>query len=405
VTLKLDDVCSRITDGKHGDCESEPGSGFYFLSCKDVGNGTISYDAAREITHADFAAAHRRTQLEPHDILITNSGTIGRIALVPDNERTARTTFQKSVAILKPDRSQVSPSYLYYYLAAQMPRLVGFAGGTAQKNLLLRDMRAFVVEMPALRVQRKVAAVLSAYDELLENNNRRITILEELAQMAYRRCFADLPFAVQGPDWAAPSASNDWKSVALEEICSLRRTPYGPSDEALPLLDLARIPRRTLAVGSVGEPGELKTSRIRFEEGDVLFGAIRPYLHKVCLAPFAGVTNTSVLVLRASDKSLSWLLPVVLSSNEAVRWADHHASGTKMPVIKWDVLRSMPVVLPNDRVLARFNQAVAPMLAWIKHTYAVRSRLMQARDLLLPRLISGDIDVGGLDISAAETPA
>ena len=96
----LGDLCSLITDGKHGDCRNEDNSGYYFISCKDVRDGRINYENARQIVHGDFAETHRRTDLKPGDVLLTNSGTIGRLAIAPDDEKTPRTTFQKSVAIL-----------------------------------------------------------------------------------------------------------------------------------------------------------------------------------------------------------------------------------------------------------------------------------------------------------------
>lgn len=114
--IKLGDIAVSITDGKHGDCENAERSGFYFVSCKDIHDGIIDYTNARQITQRDFEDTHRRTKLEPNDILITNSGTIGRMALVKEQEETKHTTFQKSVAIVKPDKEQVLPRYLYYAL-------------------------------------------------------------------------------------------------------------------------------------------------------------------------------------------------------------------------------------------------------------------------------------------------
>lgn len=144
----LKDICHLITDGKHGDCQNEEGSGYYFISCKDVKDGSIDYAGARQITESDYLDTHRRTQLEPNDILITNSGTIGRMALVPDVPETGRTTFQKSVAIIKPNRERVLPRWLYFYLITKKDALIAWAGGTAQKNLLLRDLRAFEAQIP-----------------------------------------------------------------------------------------------------------------------------------------------------------------------------------------------------------------------------------------------------------------
>ena len=98
----LEEITTLITDGKHGDCQDLASSGYYFLSVKDVKDDRLNYEKARQVTQKDFEETHRRTNLEPGDILFTNTGTIGRMAIASANELTRRTTFQKSVAILKP---------------------------------------------------------------------------------------------------------------------------------------------------------------------------------------------------------------------------------------------------------------------------------------------------------------
>ena len=94
-------VCSLITDGKHGDCTDEENSDYYFISAKDIRDGIINYESARQISENDFAETHRRTDLKPGDLLVTNSGTIGRLAIAQDDQRTFRTTFSKKCRNLK----------------------------------------------------------------------------------------------------------------------------------------------------------------------------------------------------------------------------------------------------------------------------------------------------------------
>src|SRR5467141_1777146 len=96
---RLDQLTLYITDGKHGDCENQKNSGYYFISCKDVDGKRIHYENARQITQLDFEESHKRTRLALGDILLTNSGTIGRLAIARDPNLVPRTTFQKSVAI------------------------------------------------------------------------------------------------------------------------------------------------------------------------------------------------------------------------------------------------------------------------------------------------------------------
>ena len=194
--VKLKDITISITDGKHGDCKGQDNSGYYFISCKDVFDGNIHYENARQITEEDFIDADKRTKLAPNDILVTNSGTIGRMALVKDAPKTKRTTFQKSVAIVKPDSTRVFPHYLYYLLKSKVGDFINSSNGAAQKNLLLSTMRDFEMEIEEnLEVQTSIAEVLSRYDALIENYQRQIKLLEEAAQRLYKEWFVDLRFA------------------------------------------------------------------------------------------------------------------------------------------------------------------------------------------------------------------
>ena len=118
------------------------------------------------------------------------------MAVAPLTELTRRTTFQKSVAILKPIPAKVEPRFLYYLLQAERERLIAFAGGTAQTNLLLRDLRSFTVGVPShSTLQRRIAfASFPLTTILIENNTRRIKTLEDMAQMLYREWFVNFRF-------------------------------------------------------------------------------------------------------------------------------------------------------------------------------------------------------------------
>jgi type I restriction enzyme S subunit len=144
----LGDLCTLITDGKHGDCKDETNSGYYFVSVKDLSNGEIIYDKARQITKSDFEETHRRTNLAAGDILLTNAGTIGRMAIVKDLPETTKTTFQKSVAILKPKKGVSKTHYLYLLLKYNLKEIIDLAGGSTQSNLLLGDLRNFEIKFP-----------------------------------------------------------------------------------------------------------------------------------------------------------------------------------------------------------------------------------------------------------------
>ena len=216
-------VCSLITDGKHGDCTDEENSDYYFISAKDIRDGIINYENARQISEEDFAETHRRTDLKLGDLLVTNSGTIGRLAITQDDERTFRTTFQKSVAILKPRSCAISSRFLYYYLAANMKAFIHPAAGAAQKNLLLRDIKAFRIFKPSLYEQDNISSILSNYDYLIENNRRRIALLEEAARLLYREWFVYFRFPGHEHIKIADGLPEGWERLSLGQIAKIKK--------------------------------------------------------------------------------------------------------------------------------------------------------------------------------------
>ena len=179
----LGDLCSLITDGKHGDSVDEINSGYYFISVKDIINGDIIYTNARQITKIDFEETHRRTDLKPGDILLTNAGTIGRMAIVKDLQETNRTTFQKSVAILKPKSDMSNTHYLYLLLKFHLNEIIELAGGSTQSNLLLGDLRNFEIKYPGFdfvtKIEEKVKSIFGMIG-LKGKENQKLEELKEL---------------------------------------------------------------------------------------------------------------------------------------------------------------------------------------------------------------------------------
>lgn len=194
-----------------------------------------------------------------------------------------------------------------------------------------------------------------------------------------------------------------WSVANLEYIAELVKNKFHESQHSnLPLLDLARIPRKSLAINEFGKSDEIKTSRIIFKEGNILFGAIRPYFHKVVMTPCDGVTNVSVFVLKNKDIVGKHYLFNLLFSDEVVAWATQYSGGTKMPVINWEVFKTMKVVVPQREIITEFESMTNNIFNLIKVLNLKNIILKRTRDLLLPKLISGKLDVSNLDIKIRE---
>ncbi|WP_076011022.1 restriction endonuclease subunit S [Alteromonas abrolhosensis] len=163
---RLISICSLITDGKHGNCKDESNSGYYFLSAKDIKGGELIYENSRQINKYEFQEVHNRTNLEPLDICIVNTGaTVGKLALAPFSAKTQKTTFQKSVAVVKVIKPFIVPQYVAIVFEEANKRLLKSSTGTAVNNLLLSTMKQLIIPIPSTEEQLRI---VSKVDELSE---------------------------------------------------------------------------------------------------------------------------------------------------------------------------------------------------------------------------------------------
>lgn len=405
--MALRDISHLITDGKHGDCTDEPDSGFYFISSKDVKDGRINYEEARQITHADFQETHRRTRLEPHDILITNSGTIGRLAVIPDLEITRRTTFQKSVAIIKPNRTIISSKFLYYSFKAQLQYLIDMAGGTAQKNLLLSDLRRFKVRAPRLETQRKIAAILSAYDELIENNKRRIALLEKMAEEIYREWFVRLRFPGHEKVKVVKGIPIGWQMVKAGNAFSftgggtpaklIERYWKGGNVNWFTPSDITSASGIFLERSSdqCTEEGVTHSSARMFPPYSIMLTS-RATIGAIGINRGPACTNQGFITcIPNSTYRMTYLYQWLKLSKPYFQLL---AGGATFAELTKGTFRRIEILTPPQAIMDQFNELELPIFTAIENYQGANQRLVETRDLLLPRLISGKLSVENLDI-------
>ncbi|EJG0938194.1 restriction endonuclease subunit S [Vibrio parahaemolyticus] len=174
--VNLQDITLLITDGKHGDCNNQDGSGFYFLSAKDIQKGKLIYDHAREIVESEFEEVHQRTNLQAGDICMVNTGaTVGKMAIAEEHHLTRKTTFQKSVAVIKCVKPYISSHYIALFLESETPNLLKKSGGSAINNLLLGDLKKKSTPLPPFSEQQKITQKVEALLVICELLKARLT--------------------------------------------------------------------------------------------------------------------------------------------------------------------------------------------------------------------------------------
>jgi len=316
--------------------------------------------------------------------------------------------FPDSVIGFVSNPKQSDVQYVKYYIDFIKFSLQNISHGTTQDNLSLEKMLSFRFPIPNVQLQKKIAAILSAYDELIENNSRRIKILEEMARMIYQEWFVKFRFPgheqakfVESPLGMIPAG---WEVKTLEDVAKdfRRSVQLEFVDSNTPYVGLEHIPRRSIALLDWGKASDVQSMKLSFKKGEILFGKIRPYFHKVAIAPVDGVCSSDAIVISAKNKSLYPLVLMCVSSDEFVGEATQTSNGTKMPRANWNVLLKYKILIPQNTILQLFNESIFNIINNIQNLLLKNRNLRQTRDMLLPKLISGEIDVSDLDIPMEE---
>lgn len=306
-------------------------------------------------------------------------------------------TVNQAIAGLVVDESKADWRFVFYSLLHTREDLTIQAQGAAQQNLNQDLIRQFSISLPDLSTQHHIAAILSAYDELIENSQQRIRILEAMARAIYREWFVELRFPGHENHTLVSSSLGQiprgWKVQKLGEVAEemRRNVPKGELGEPRLYVGLEHIPRRSLALDSWELATELGSNKLEFKKGEVLFGKIRPYFHKVCLAPFDGLCSADTIVVRPRLPELHAIVSACVSSDDFVAVASATANGAKMPRANWEVLRDYELVVPVSKAASTFSTVFAAMTSQQQALVFQVQNLRRTRGLLLPRLLSGEV--------------
>lgn len=421
IKMSLSDITTSIFDGKHGDCTNQEGSGLYFISVKDLREYDIDYTDAREITPTDFQQNYSRTNLENGDTIYANTGdTIGKSLFVKDNPLVSKTSFQKSVAILKPNTSVIEPRYLYYLLKYETPRLRKASSGSGQKNLLLSTMRSFEVSVHDRLTQKRIVAVLGAIDDKIRNNIHINDNLQHQLKLMYDYWFTQFDFPDEnGKPYRASGGAMVWKEQLKREIPLY--WSIGTVSDCVEKISTGLNPRdnfvlgngsiRYITVKNLTTTGSLDFSgcdmideearaivhrRSDISVGDILFASIAPLgrCYLIQQEPTDWDINESVFSIRSkTDKITPEYLYLFFQSDSFIQKATNTSTGSIFKGIRINTLLDTKMIIPELQVCRSFTSAIKPLLAEINNNSAETARLTALRDWLLPMLMNGQATI------------
>lgn len=364
------------------------GDAYPFITPTEMGYGERTADPVRFLSE-EGAASQRRLLLPSGTVSFVCIASIGKACLIREPSFTNQQV--NSVIV---DEERHSPEFLYYLLVSHRDRIKRYASGAATPIINKGDFGEIELTVPPLVTQQHIAAILSAYDDLIENNTRRITILEEMARRLYEEWFVHFRFLgheeVEFIEVDGQSQPSNWAQREVKDIVKRLKngTVYKQKDVA--------------STGSTMVIDQSRAEYLGFHENVadheasascpiIIFGDHTCKMQIVTI-PFSLGPNT-VAFTSAASEALYYLYALVQGAVETREYKRH-----------WTELIKRKVLVANPDLARRYDETVRPMFSMME-TLREQSRNLRAqRDLLLPKLVSGEINVSGTEaeLKAAE---
>jgi type I restriction enzyme S subunit len=319
------------------------------------------------------------------------------------------------VARIRPIQS-VSVHYIYYIIASYefTEHIKSVTTGTVVPHISANQIKAFKFLLPNLHTQINVGLFLSALDDRITLLRETNATLEAIAQALFKSWFVDFDPVHAKAQGRQPEGMDEqtaalfpdrfveselgmvplgWEVGTLGNLAITVKKQLQASNltSDLNYVGLEHIPRKSLSLIDWGCAEGLESAKNAFSKKDILFGKLRPYFHKVVIAPFDGVCSTDILVCQSKIPSYYGITAMLLFSTDLISYAERLSNGAKMPRVNWKDLANYPICIPPEHLATNFTETITSLFSLMLENVHKSQTLSNLRDTLLPRLISGQL--------------
>jgi len=356
------------------------------------------------------------------DLVFTHRGTLGQVGIIPKGYY-PRYVVSQSQMKLTCDQTKVFPMFLYYFFRSSLGQheILSHTGGSGVPAISspLTTLKSAMVPLPPLPTQQKIATILSAYDDLIENNTRRIAILEEMAQSIYQEWFVHFRYPGHENDKMVESElgmiPEGWEVKTIADVCSriTDGSHWSPKTvtTGYPMASVKDMHNWGFHLDQCRKISEddyqkLVQSDCKPLKGDVLIAKDGSYLkHNFVIHEERNlVILSSIAILRANRQIRPYLLSLYLSDPLVKLRMQGYVSGVALPRIILKNFANFPILVTPETLQSKFLEIIEPIMGVCYNLTEKNVNLKRTRDLLLPKLISGEIDVETLNIDIPNLP-
>jgi len=369
-------------------------------------------------------SSKEKTRLSPEktvkkfDVLVnsTGVGTLGRVAQV--KSELIDTTVDSHVTIVRPDLEIVDGYYFGYAMVYRESRIESLGiGATGQTELSRNDLGEIDIPIYSMPIQHRIGKILSLYDELIKNNSRRIDILEDIAKTIYREWFIEFRFpdheGIPRVDSAMGPIPEGWQVIPIADAINTIEAGNRPRGGINP--DESDVP--SIGATNIIGLGKYDYSKDRFVSQDY-FDSMKKgivkhedvllykdgaqigrkslfrdgFPHEICCI------NSHVFILRSNDLCSQSYLYFYLDTPDMTQAIINLNTNAAQPGINQPKVKSLPIIIPTREHIEMFENTIEPIMGLLFNLAKKNELLKQTRDILLPQLITGDLDVGEIVI-------
>ena len=394
--VKLDDCLELITYGFTNPMP-DTDRGPWKVTAKDIADGRINYQTARH-TSIDAFENELTDKSRPvkDDLLLTKDGTLGRLAIVGDE----RICINQSVALLRVKHDIIYVPYLYYLLSTPLyqGKMLADAGGATIKHIYITRVNQIDIPCPSYEEQVRLATILSRYDSLIENYQKQIKLLEESAQRLYKEWFVDLHFPDHENTKIVNGVPEGWEKKRIKDFVELQSGYAFKSstfEEGCPykIVTIKNVKDGVFEgenVSTVRTVPEKMPNHCFLKDGDILL-SLTGNVGRVCMVIGENyLLNQRVAKLKTDYPAYTYSL---FRSHEMFITVSNLANGAAQQNVSPIRIGDIDIVMANDELMKKFERVAGAYVdEIIKHHRQIRL-LTEARDRLLPKLMSGEIAV------------
>ena len=400
--VKLKDCCHSISDGDHlPPPKSDSGVPFVTIANIDATNH-IDFGNTMFVPYEYYNNLNDIRKAKFNDILYSVVGSFGKPVLIKENKPFA---FQRHIAILRPNNEIVDSRFLYYVMLSRdfYMQADTVAIGAAQRTISLTALRNMEVELPSMEIQHRIANILSRYDSLIENYQKQIKLLEEAAQRLYKEWFVDLRFPGHENTNIIDGVPEGWEKKTIADVCTNISSGSTPSRSNKAYWEngtIKWVKTKELQDGwildteeYISQEGYNSSSTKMFPANTILMAIYAsPTLGRLGILSTDCCCNQAALGLIADENIISWQW-LFWKLYELRDEFNAIARGAGQQNISGIVVKNKEIIIPDKGVIDGFTSVVSKMFEQQKSLSSQLRLLTEARDRLLPKLMSGEITV------------